>query len=172
MKNTVHVSFDGEMNGQIIGKHSMISFGMVLIEPGLNRTFYSEMSPISDDYIPEALAISGFTHEQTKLFEQPKIVMERAKNWLKENIKGKPIFWADNNGFDKSWWHWYAHTFLGSDPFGYSSRRIGDFICGLENDLRFTWKKQRKTIHNHNALSDSIGNAEVLLSYFEKYKIK
>lgn len=171
-KKSSHVSVDIEADGPIVGKHSMISFGMVIVEGGLTRRFYRELKPIGDDYVPEALAISGFTRSETLNFMSPVQAMAEAVQWLDENIKGKPIFWSDNNGFDKSWMHWYFLTFVGSDPFGHSSRRISDFICGIEGDLRFKWKHLRKTKHSHNAEADALGNAEVLLDYFERENIK
>lgn len=170
--NNKHVVVDVEANGPIHGTHSMIDFGMVIIEPGLNRTFRGKLKPISDEYIPEALAVSGFTHEETKNFGEPKIVMQQAADWLADNINGKPIFWSDNNGFDFGWMHWYFLTFLGKDPFGHSSRRIADFICGCELDLRHRWKHRRVTKHDHNPINDSKGNAEVMLETFKNFNIK
>jgi hypothetical protein len=166
--NTPHVVVDVEANGPIQGYHSMVSFGMVIVEPGFKRTFYGKVKPLTDFYVPEALAISGFSFEETQKFDDPQEVMQKAADWLKENIKGRPIFWSDNNGFDFAWMNWYFHTFLSENPFGHSSRRIADYICGLEDDLRFNWKRQRKTKHDHNPVNDAKGNAEVLLSYFPK----
>ena len=171
-KGSVHVSVDIEADGPIVGKHSMISFGMVIVEEGFKRGFYRELKPIGDEYVPEALGVSGFTRSETLKFMPPVQAMLEASQWLTENIQGKPIMWADNPGFDKSWMHWYFLTFTGNDPFGHSSRRIADFICGIEGDLRFKWKHLRKTKHSHNALADATGNAEVLLHYFEKANIK
>lgn len=171
-KNSVHVSVDVECDGPIIGIHSCISFGAVIVEPELTRTFYREIKPIGPDYVPEALGVSGFTRSETLAFGDPKQAMLDFEEWLITNISGKPIMWADNNGFDKSWIHYYFLTFLGRDPFGYSSRRISDLICGLEKDLKFQWKHLRKTKHNHRAVDDAMGNAEVLLHYFNKFNLK
>jgi hypothetical protein len=54
--------------------------------------------------------------------------------------------------------------YYGSNPFGFSARRIGDLYCGLVKDSRAKWKHLRKTTHNHHPVQDSIGNAEVLLA--------
>ena len=166
-----HIVVDIEANGPIIGRHSMIDFGMVIVEPGFNRTFRGRIKPISDEYIPEALNVSGYTHEETMSFEAPEIVMPLAAKWLADNIKGRPIFWSDNNGFDKSWMHWYFLNFNnGKDPFGHSSRRIADLICGIEQNLGYKWKQKRRTAHDHNPVNDAKGNAEVLLEYLDKIK--
>lgn len=176
MKNRTspHIMVDIEANGPIIGKHSMIDFGMVVIEEGLKRTFRGQMSPISDDYVPEALAVSGLSHEECKKFQHPSIVMPLAAKWVQDNVpKGRPIFWSDNNGFDKPWMHWYFLNFNdGVDPFGHSSRRLADFICGAELDLRFKWKHLRRTVHDHNPVNDAKGNAEAFLQVMKNFDVK
>lgn len=162
------VSVDIEADGAIPGKFSMVSFGAVIVEPGLTKTFYSELKPISEEWNPEALAVSGFSREKCMTFNDPKEELLRFEQWLKDNCKGRPIFVADNNGFDFAWINWYFHYFLNRNPFGFSSRRLSDIICGFENDMFFKWKWMRKTKHDHNALSDAKGNAEVLLQYKDK----
>lgn len=163
-----HIVVDVESNGPIYGKHSMISFGMVIVEKGLKRTFKRYLKPISNEYVPEAQAVSGYTFEESmQMGIDPKQAMEEAAAWIKQNIKGRPLFWSDNNGYDKPWFHYYCLVYLGEDPFGHSSRRIADFICGVELDLRFKWKEQRRTVHDHDPINDAMGNAEVLLDYFE-----
>ena len=68
-------------------------------------------------------------------------------------------FASDNVAYDWQWINYYCHQYLGRNPFGFSGRRIGDIICGLEKDLRFNWKKFRKTLHDHNPVNDAIGKA-------------
>ena len=157
------VSFDIEADGPIPGDYSMISLGAIIVEPSLTKTFYAEVKPISDKWIPDALAISGFSREKTLTFEEPIVVMERLAIWLKENSIDRPIFISDNNGFDFAFINWYFHHFTGSNPLGWSSRRISDLYCGLKKDSRASWKHLRKTKHNHNALTDATANAEVIL---------
>lgn len=163
-KGSVHVSVDVECDGPIIGKHSCISFGAVIVEPELTRTFYREIKPIGPDYVLEALGVSGFTRSETLEFGDPKQAMLDFEEWLITNIKGKPIMWADNNGFDASWFNWYFLTFLNRNPFGWSSRRIGDVYCGMTRNIRDKWKHLRKTKHTHSAIDDALGNAEALLA--------
>lgn len=168
MKEIKHIVVDVEANGPIHGVHSMIDFGMVIVEPEFKRTFRGQLKPISDNYIPEALAVSNFTHEETLLFDEPEKVMLEAKNWIADNVNGRPIFWSDNNGFDFGWMNWYFLSFIGSNPFGHSSRRIADLVQGYEKNLRFNWKKLRRTKHDHNPVNDAMGNAEVLLGYLNR----
>jgi hypothetical protein len=154
---------DIESDGAIPGDYSMVCFGVVLVDENLDRTFYGKLKPISDQFIPEALAVSGFSRAETEEFDDPKTVMTDFKNWLLENSKGRPIFISDNNGFDWMFICWYFHHFIGENPFGYSSRRLADLYCGLEKDSFAQWKHLRKTTHTHNPVDDAMGNAEVLL---------
>lgn len=91
---------DIESDGHIPGDFSMISFGAVVVDNNLDRTFYGQLKPISEKWIPEALAVSGHTREETLDFDDPKEVMLQFADWIKENSKGRPVFISDNNGFD------------------------------------------------------------------------
>ena len=66
---------DVEADGPIPGDYSMVCFGAVIVEPRLERSFYGKLRPISDKWIPEALAVSGFSREATLDFDDPKEVM-------------------------------------------------------------------------------------------------
>lgn len=154
---------DVESDGNLLGTNSMVCFGAVVVEEGLERTFYGQTAPISEKYNPEALAISGFSREEHKKFKDPLYIMYEFYNWLMENTNGKPILISDNNGYDASWINWYMLTYVGKNPFGWSSRRIGDLFCGFYNDMFYKWKKHRITSHTHNPVDDAKGNAEALL---------
>ena len=161
-----YIVVDVEADGPIPYKYSMVSFGAVIVEPSLSKTFYGELKPISDEWIPDALKVSGFTRDEHLLFNDPKSVMIDFKNWIKSNVNGSPIFISDNLAFDWQWINWYFHNFLGENPFGFSGRRIGDLYCGLKGDTRLNgeWKRKfRKTKHDHNPVNDAKGNAEALL---------
>ena len=71
-----YVMVDIESDGPIPGDYSMICFGAVIVEPGLSRTFYGQLRPISERFIPDALAVSGFSREQTLAFPEPRAVMD------------------------------------------------------------------------------------------------
>lgn len=157
------ISVDVESDGQIQGIHSMVCFGAVVVEPSLSKTFYGKIRPISDIYNPEALDISGFSREEHLTFDEPEKVMAEFADWIAKCSKGRPIFISDNNGYDFPWINWYFHKFYGKNPFGWSSRRIGDLYCGLTRDAYSTWKHLRKTKHTHNPVDDAMGNAEALL---------
>lgn len=165
-------SVDVEADGPIPGPNSMVCFGAVKVDAELKTTFYGKTKPISDKWVPEALAISGFSRKQHETFEDPRSVMIRFSNWLNANSKGRPILITDNPAFDFAWINWYFHNFTGANPFGFSARRIGDLYCGLVKDSRAQWKHLRKTIHDHNPVNDSLGNAEVILHMRDKMGLK
>jgi len=165
-----YIVVDVEADGPIPYKYSMICFGAVVLEPSLNKTFYGKVKPVSETYIQEALAVSGFSRQDHENFDEPKLVMDLFAEWLSQNSKGRPIFISDNPAFDWQWINWYFHTYLDKNPFGFSARRIGDLYCGMKMDagLNAEWKKLfRKTSHDHNPVNDAKGNAEALLSMKE-----
>jgi len=161
------IMIDIESDGPIPGDYSMVCFGAVLINDKLDKTFYGKLQPISEHWIPEALAVSGFSREECKTFTDPRQEIERFNLWLVENCNGKPIFYSDNNGFDWQFINWYFHHFTGSNPFGHSSTNIGSLYKGLVGDVFKNFKHLRKTSHTHNPVDDAMGNAEALL-YMEK----
>lgn len=53
-----YVAVDVEADGPILGPYGMLSLGMAVTgRPDL--TFYTELRPISDQFVPEAVAVSG-----------------------------------------------------------------------------------------------------------------
>ncbi len=163
---------DVESDGPIPSEYSMVCFGAVKLDTALKTTFYGKTKPISEKYNPDALAVSGFNREEHLKFDDPVEIMAKFAEWLKYNSQGKPVLISDNNGYDAAWINYYFHKYYGSNPFGWTSRRIGDLFCGAEHDLHYAWKKHRITPHNHHPISDSLGNAEALLYLFNKYNIK
>lgn len=159
-----YIMVDIESDGPIPGDYSMISFGAVIVDKDLDKTFYGQLKPISENWIPEALAVSGHTREETLAFEEAKTVMENFSNWLKENCKGRPMFISDNNGFDWMFVCWYFHHFTGENPFGHSSQNLGSMYKGLVNDTFKNFKHLKITPHTHHPVDDAKGNAEALLT--------
>lgn len=158
-----YIVVDVESDGPIPHRFSMVCFGAVIVEPTLSRTFYGKTKPISIEWNPEALAISGFTREQHETFDNPKDVMELFASWIEANSKGKPLFISDNLAYDWQWINYYFHNYLGKNPFGYSGRRIGDLYCGMKMNVFEKWKHLREMNPDHNPVKDATSNAEVLL---------
>ena len=164
---------DVEADGPIPGKFSMVSLGAVKVSEQLDVTHYLEVKPISAEWKPDALAISGFTREQHLGFGDPKTEILKFVDWVDaSNTYGRPIFISDNPAFDWMFTAYYLHTFAGRNPFGFSARRIGDLYCGLMKTSNAGWKHLRKTNHDHNPVNDAKGNAEVILHMRDKMGLK
>ena len=163
---------DVEADGPIPGDYSMISLGAVVVEEGLDRSFYGELRPISEQFIPEALAVSGFSREETMEFRDPQMVMESFRDWLKDLRSDRLLFVSDNNGFDWQFVNWYFHHFTGSNPFGFSSTNLGSLYKGLVKDTFQNFKHLRKTRHTHHPVDDARGNAEALLHMKKEMDLK
>jgi len=165
-----YIIVDVEADGPIPHKYSMVCFGAVIVEPSLTKTFYGKTKPISSEWIPDSLAVSGFTRVEHENFDDPIIVMRDFEAWIKQNATSRYTFASDNVAFDWQWINYYFHYFLGSNPFGHSGRRLGDLYCGMKMDagLNQEWKwKYRKQKHDHNPVNDAMGNAQALLAFQE-----
>ena len=167
-----YIMVDIEADGPIPGDHSMVCFGAVVVEPALQRTFYGRLKPISEVWVPDALAVSGFTREQTLAFEDPKAVMETFARWLSGLGAKRLVFVSDNNGFDWQFINWYFRHFLGENPFGFSSQNLGSLYKGLMRDSFASFKHLRRTAHTHHPVDDARGNAEALLHMKEQMGLK
>lgn len=171
-----YIVVDVESDGPLLGVNSMVCFGAVLIgkDGNLEKTFYGQTAPVSETFDPEALAISGFSREEHEDFINPTPTMQAFAEWIKENSKGRAVLVSDNNGYDASWINYYFHRYNeGHNPFGWSSRRIGDMFAGFMNDTFYKWKKHRGTVHDHHPVNDAKGNAEALIWLKDQgFKIK
>ena len=114
---------DVESDGPVPPKYSLVSFGAIVVEPSLAKTFYGQIKPISSEFIADALAVSGHSRAEHESFDDPRDVMLRFKQWLEQNSAGRPIFVSDNVAFDWQWINYYFHTYAGENPFGHSGRR-------------------------------------------------
>ena len=78
---------DVEADGPIPAEYSMVCFGAVMFDDTLNESFYGQTRPISDRFVPEALAVSGFSREQHLTFDHPKAVMENLRHGWRKSRK-------------------------------------------------------------------------------------
>ena len=163
---------DVEADGPIPGDYSMISFGAVVVEESLERTFYGQLRPISEQFIEQALAVSGFSREETLAFPEPEGVMESFAEWLAGVGSDRLLFVSDNNGFDWQFVNWYFHHFTGANPFGFSSTNLGSLYKGLVSDTFKNFKHLRQTKHTHHPVDDAKGNAEALLHMKKELGLK
>jgi hypothetical protein len=164
----MYIMIDVESDGPIPGDYSMISFGAVVVDDKLDKTFYSKLRPISPKFVPEALAISGFSREETLQFTDPGYVMSDFQRWLDENAGEKPVMVSDCS-YDWMFICWYFNHFLGHSPLGYWSENLESLYKGIERDMDADFTPLRKTPHTHNPLDDAVGNAEALLLMRDTY---
>lgn len=159
------ISVDVEADGPVPGLYSMVSFGAVVVEPGLSRTFYGQTAPISKLWRPESLAISKISREEHEAYPCPEIALRSFGEWLGGLETKRLTLITDNPAFDFPFISYYCHRHLLRNPFGFSARRIGDLWAGFQKDTSKAseWKKFRKTPHTHNPVDDAKGNAEALL---------
>lgn len=127
----LYIATDVEADGPIPGPYSMLSMGMSVA--GMpEHTFYTELKPISDEFVPEALAVSGLDRDRLiREAPHPKEAMEAATRWINGLRKiGRPVFLAAPAVWDGMYVHWYFMRFLGKSPFGSTGSGI---------DLRSYW---------------------------------
>ncbi|MDQ3004814.1 MAG: 3'-5' exoribonuclease [Chloroflexota bacterium] len=167
-----YIMVDVETDGPIPADYSMICLGAVVVDESLDKRFYGQLKPISEQWIPDALKISGFSRNQTQQFDNPKDVMEKFSAWIKASCTGTPMFISDNNGFDWQFINYYFHHFLGNNPFGFSSTNLGSLYKGLVKDTSKNFKHLRNTAHTHDPLDDAVGNAEALLQMISKMELR
>jgi DNA polymerase III epsilon subunit-like protein len=160
---------DVEADGPVPVDYSMVCFGAVLFDGQLEQSYYGKVRPVSERYVPQALAVSGFSREDHQLFDDPRTLMEGFAGWLDRHSAGHPVFISDNLAFDWQFINYYFHHYIGRNPFGFSGRRIGDLCAGLVKDASKAteWKRLRVTAHTHNPVDDAKGNAEALLRFRE-----
>ncbi len=169
-------SMDGESNGPSPRRHSLVWFGVVLVNEKLDVYFEGKMCPISREYVPDAIAVTGLTHEETLLFPSPLVVMPAFVAWVKQQTKTgtRAMLWSDNNGYDMSFLSTYLHEFTGENPFGHTSRNISDRYRGLMGGRKAagisdparvysSFKHLISIPHDHNPVNDARGNAQALL---------
>ena len=127
----LYIAVDVEADGPIPGPYSMISLGMAVTgRPELR--FYTELRPISDEYVPQALAVSGLDRDRLlREAPSPEEAMTAAARWINGLRRiGRPVFLAAPAVWDGMFVHWYFIRFTGKSPFGATGSGI---------DLRSYW---------------------------------
>jgi hypothetical protein len=168
----LYIATDVEADGPIPGPYSMISLGMAVVgRPEL--TFYTELRPISAEFVPAALAVSGLDRDRL-LREAPTAeeAMAAAARWINDLRRvGRPVFLAGPAVFDGMFVHWYFLRFLGKSPFSVSGAGIDlrSYWMGLTGG---EWAGSRKSIikqkmkltdlpHTHHAGEDAAELARI-----------
>ncbi|MCW3818043.1 exonuclease [Micromonospora sp. DR5-3] len=168
----LYVAVDVEADGPVPGPYSMISLGMAVAgRPDL--AFYTELRPISDDFVPAALAVSGLDRDRL-LREAPSAeeAMRSAAAWVNGLRRiGRPVFLAAPAVWDGMFVHWYFVRFVGHSPFGATGSGVDlrSYWMGLTS---VEWRNTRKGMikerlgltdlpHTHHAGEDAAELAQV-----------
>lgn len=158
-----HLVMDVEATGAYPGEYALLQIGAVDLN---GNEFYGEFRPAPHHkFDPNAMNAIGLTKEQVMLYPEAGNTANAFFDWIKDTYKGQRVMsWSDNPGFDWQFINDCLWRYCGSNPLGFSMRRIGDFYAGTVHDVykASAWKKMRKTAHTHNALDDAKGNAEAL----------
>lgn len=174
----LYIAADVEADGPIPGPYSMISLGLAVVErPDLG--FYTELKPISDDFVPQALAVSGLDRDRL-LREAPTAAaaMHAAAAWV-DGLRsiGRPVFLAAPAVWDGMFVHWYFMRFAGRNPFGGTGSGV-DLRSYWMGRTGCEWTETRKRDikravqlqalpHTHHAGDD----ARELAQIFEKVRV-
>lgn len=163
----VYVSVDIEASGPIPAEYSMLSLGACLVH-NTAKTFYVELKPINTNYVKEALEVCGLSMEYLMQHgTEPDIAVKQFDQWVR-TIEGRPVFVGFNTPFDWSFVNYYFYKYVGNNPFGHNALDIKAYWMGLRKTKWYQTSKQRipaylksKLKHNHNALQDSIEQADL-----------
>jgi hypothetical protein len=184
----LYVSVDVEADGPIPGPYSMLSFGMAvagrydgerfLAADPAERTFYAELAPISEDWVPDALAVSGLDRDAlVRAGRRPADAMDAAGAWVREQSgRDRPVFVAYPLVFDWMFVYWYFMRFAAAgSPFGFSSALDMKTMFQQKAGVTLSQAVKRQmpasirgtARHTHHALDDAIEQAGIFARLFD-----
>jgi len=165
----VFISVDIEASGPIPGEYSMLSIGACdVYRPEL--AFSCFIKPISDNAVPEAMAVTGLSMDRLRIDGlKPEVAMTEFSKWVKSVSGSKmPILVGLNAPFDWSFVNYYFIHYFGSNPFGFTALDIKAYFMGRK---KCTWRETRSSniklvtgatgTGNHEALQDARFQAEL-----------
>lgn len=168
----IYIAVDVEADGPIPGPYSMISLGMAVAgHPELS--FYSEIKPISEEFDPAALAVSGLDRDHLiRNAPDAAQAIRAAYDWVNSLRKiGRPVFLAAPAVWDGMFVHWYFMRYVGASPFGSTGSGVDlrSYWMGLTG---CEWVESRKgkikyalnlegLPHTHHAGEDAMELAQV-----------
>ncbi|WP_280874427.1 3'-5' exonuclease [Streptomyces pseudovenezuelae] len=184
VKPSLYISVDIEADGPIPGPYSMLSFGAAVAgvqnadgftaaDPE-RQTFYRELRPISEEFVPEALAVSGLDRERLRVEgTEPADALGEFTAWVREvgaDAGAQPVMCGYPAPYDWTFLYWYLIRFTGSSPFGHSGcldmKTLYATKAGvpLRAVAKGTMPRQllSRRRHTHHALDDAVEQAELL----------
>ncbi|WP_149184686.1 3'-5' exoribonuclease domain-containing protein [Streptomyces sp. TRM49041] len=178
---SLYISVDIEADGPIPGPYSMLSLGAAVAgrqdadgytpaDPEA-ATFYRELRPIGDDFVPEALAVSGL--DRARLADEgaePAVAMREFGAWVRDVSQGaQPVMCGYPASYDWMFLYWYLMRFTGESPFGHSGCLDMKTLYATKSRLPLRAVAKRtmpagllsRRRHTHHALDDAIEQAEL-----------
>ena len=166
----IYLSVDIETAGPNPGNYALLSIGACTITEPL-KSFYIELKPDSDDFLPESLAINKLSLKTLrKTGIPPKDAILKFSQWITHTAPegSQPVFIAFNAPFDWMFVNDYFHRYLEYNPFGHKALDIKALYMGLRktNWLETSYKTVIKntgqeTPLSHHALEDAIQQAKI-----------
>ncbi|MFJ9821982.1 exonuclease [Streptomyces sp. NPDC101151] len=176
------ISVDIEADGPIPGPYSMLSLGAAVAgtqdADGFTAadpeqlTFYRELRPISDQFVPEALAVSGLDRDLLRTEgAEPAVALGEFAAWVREvSVGAQPVMCGYPASYDWTFLYWYLIRFTGESPFGHSGCLDMKTLYATKAGLplrsvakgtmpRHLLSRRR---HTHHALDDAVEQADLL----------
>ncbi|MFF8971335.1 exonuclease domain-containing protein [Streptomyces sp. NPDC014995] len=187
IRPSLYISVDIEADGPIPGPYSMLSLGAAVAgvqdadgftaaDPE-RHTFYRELRPISEDFVPEALAVSGLDRERLREEGlEPALALARFTGWVREVSGGaQPVMCGYPASYDWTFLYWYLIRFTGANPFGHSGcldmKTLYATKAGvpLRSVAKGTMPREllSERRHTHHALDDAVEQAELFARLME-----
>ncbi len=180
VKSEIYISVDIEASGPIPGDYSMLSIGACVVGHP-RRHFYRELQPISAQFVPDALKVSGLS--MTGLAQRgkdPGSAMRDLDAWVQaSSAEAQPVMVAFNAAFDWSFVNWYFLHFEVENPFGIGAVDIKSYYMGLSGA---SWAESRSSAipdfytgrgrHTHNALADAREQASMFARMLAAHRLK
>jgi len=181
VKPSLYISVDIEADGPIPGPYSMLSLGAAVAgtqdadgftAAGPERqSFYRELRPIGEEFVPEALAVSGL--DRDRLLSdgaEPAAALAEFSTWVREVAVGaQPVMCGYPASYDWMFLYWYLIRFTGASPFGHSGCLDMKTLYATKARLplravaKGTMPREllSRRRHTHHALDDAIEQAEL-----------
>jgi ribonuclease T len=168
------ISVDIESSGPVPGDYSLLSLGACVVGRR-DQTFYTELKPLNDNFVPQALKVTGFNLKELRVTGvEPPQAMTRFADWIRAvGRTAQPVFVGFNAAFDWSFVNWYFHHFIGENPFGFAPLDIKSYYMGRSGCSWEETKSSRIPVEfqpavpgTHHALADALAQAEM----FEKMR--
>jgi hypothetical protein len=182
----VYFSVDVEADGPIPGPYSMLSIGVAVAgswDPTAGpfapakpdaETFYRELRPISDDFVPEALAVSGLDRDRlAQEGADPVAAMHDLTSWVTARSgEARPVVVAYPAVYDWLFLYWYLVRFTGHCVFGHSGcldmKTMYATKAGVPLGKAHKRAMPRQLLstrrHTHHALDDAIEQADLFVN--------